>query len=78
MITKEGINSKGQTNWTLHVPEEHCKAGLEVLLFSNAKGLVVGGSLITWEELGVAKERAESSFYGIKTKESIKNGDKSD
>lgn len=67
MITKEGFNSKGQTNWMLHVPEEHCKPGLKVSIFSNAKGLVIGGSVITWSELEVAKEIAKNRFNGLPT-----------
>ncbi|PPC84713.1 MAG: hypothetical protein CTY38_01310 [Methylotenera sp.] len=65
MLTNEGINHKGQTNWKLRVPAEHCKPGLEVLLFTNVKGMVVGGVLVTWEELDRARARAKDRFSTI-------------
>jgi hypothetical protein len=54
MLKKEGEANPIQF-WTLHVPEEHCNPGLEVTIMTTQNGLVIGGGIITWEELETAK-----------------------
>lgn len=56
MITREGVNKLNQTEWKLHVPDEHCLPGLEVGIFATQEGLMIGGNVITWEELNLARE----------------------
>lgn len=58
MLTREGPNGQGQTFWKLHVPDEHCAPGLEVGVIATADGLMVGGDVIPWNEIEVAKLRA--------------------
>ena len=58
MLKRNGENGIGHSFWTLHVPEEHCKAGLEVSVLTNELGVCIGGQLITWQDLDAAKEKA--------------------
>lgn len=61
MITREGVNKYDQTEWKLHVPDEQCFPGLEVGIFAIHSGLMIGGNLITWEELEAAKQLIDIS-----------------
>lgn len=58
MITRDGMNSLKETHMTLHVPEENCNPGLEVKIIIGASGITIGGEIIKWNELEVAKLRA--------------------
>ena len=55
MITEEGRNSKDETHWKLHVPDEHCAPGLEVGIVATEQGLRIGGELLTWIDIETAK-----------------------
>lgn len=59
MITKEGVNTTGETHWKLHVPDEHCAPGLEVGILATESGLKIGGELINWGEIEKARKKAQ-------------------
>ena len=59
MITKEGVSRKNEHVWTLHVPDEFCTPGLEVGIYATTVGLMIGGNLISWGELEIAKIEAQ-------------------
>lgn len=58
MLTKDGLNGSKNTLWTLRVPDEHCQQGLEVKIEVGSGGISIGGQVIDWNELEVAKLRA--------------------
>lgn len=58
MLKRDGINGNNETHLTLHVPEEHCMPGLEVKVQIRGDGIAIGGELIEWGEVEIAKLRA--------------------
>lgn len=54
ILVRDGVTGQGETAWTLRVPDEHCKPGLEVRIIAAFEGLKVGGELIPWSELDAA------------------------
>jgi len=58
MLKNDGLDDMKYTHWTLLVPKEHCKPGLEVKVVAVAGGVMVGGELIKWADLEIAKLRA--------------------
>ena len=59
MITKEGFNNQNEHIWKLYVPDDFCVSGLEVGIYATTDGLMIGGDLISWGELEVAKREAQ-------------------
>ena len=41
--------------WRLFVPDEHCVSGLEVGIYATTKGIRIGGELISWDDIEIAK-----------------------
>lgn len=58
MLRKDGLNGLKETCMALCVPKEHCKPGLEVNVIIGSGGIMIGGEVIEWNELEVAKLRA--------------------
>ena len=59
MLRKDGLNGAKETTYTLFVPEEHCVKGLEVNVRTSVEGMVIGGELIGWDEIDIARLRVK-------------------
>lgn len=64
MITKEGFNNLNEHKWVVYYPQMvmepgvmHSAAGIVVV--ATELGLMIGGELIGWGELEIAKREAQ-------------------
>jgi len=56
MLKWNGMNSIGETFWTLIIPGKHIIEGLEIAVVVCDDGLHIGDGVISWGELEHARE----------------------
>lgn len=73
MITKEGFNSLNEHKWIVYRPQMVMEPGVMnsapgIMVIATERGLMIGGELIGWGELEVAKREAQKILLKLREK----------